>query len=73
MKKLDTWTPGNRIFRWGVWGMQSPDTAISPRNKQRGNEEGEEKGGCRGVRYIGPRSEDFHKNSEGLNLVRDIT
>ena len=26
-----------------------------------------------GVSDIGPRSEDFHKNSEGLNLVRDIT
>lgn len=53
--------------------MQSPDTAMSPRNKQRGNEEGEERGGCWGVRFIGPRSEDFHKDSEGLNLVRDIT
>lgn len=33
MKKLDTWRPGNRIFRWGIWGMQSPDTVMSPRNR----------------------------------------
>lgn len=32
MKKLDPWRPANRIFRWG---MQSPDTAMSPRNKER--------------------------------------
>lgn len=35
MKKLDTWRPGNRIFRWGIWGMPSPDTVMSPRNKER--------------------------------------
>ena len=42
------------------WGLSSQDPS-------------EERGGCRGVGYIGPRREDFHKNSEVLHLVRDIT